>query len=90
MRFDVRAFLMALGIALGLAALGVFGGPHGALGGWPWLFNLPGLAVIYLIPGNEMFAARVFAAFSIQVALWYLIVSAIRRRRLPARSPSAP
>jgi hypothetical protein len=84
-RFDVRAFLIAIVLALVLAVLGVFGGPHGALGGWPWLFNLPGLAIIYLIPGNELFGARVLAALLIQVTLWYFIVSALRRRRSLAR-----
>jgi hypothetical protein len=79
MKLDPRSLLLALAIALLLAVLALFGGPHGALGGWTWFLNLPGLALVYLIPGNSYFAARVVAAFLVQVMVWYFLVRALRR-----------
>ena len=78
-RVELGTLLIALTITRSFAVLAVFGGPHGALGGWPWLLNLPGLAVVYLIPGTTLFRARVGLAFLIQLTLWYAIVGAFRR-----------
>ena len=63
-----------------LAVLALFGGPHGALGGWPWTLQLPGILVVLLVPGEGGFAWRVAAMLTIQVGMWYGLCALIRRQ----------
>lgn len=80
-RFDGIALTLAIAVEAVLAVAAVFGGPHGALGGLPWALQLPGILIVYAIPGNELFFVRVAAALLCQVALWYLVISRFRRGR---------
>ena len=74
--------LLAAAIAIEgvLAVLALFGGPHGALGGLPWLLQLPGILVVLLVPGEGGFAWRVAAMLVIHVGIWYALCASIRRK----------
>lgn len=80
-RFDGVALALAIAVEAVLAVAAVFGGPHGALGALPWALQLPGILIVYAIPGNEWFFARVAAALVCQLALWYVVISTFRRGR---------
>jgi hypothetical protein len=75
----LRILALAIVIEACLAVLAVFGGPHGALGGWPWALQLPGILVVLLIPGEGGFAWRASGMIVIQIACWYGICYAMRR-----------
>jgi hypothetical protein len=85
-RLDFKALVLAIAIELVLVVLAMFGGPHGALGGWPWVLQLPGILVLLLIPGEGGFAWRAVAMIAIQLTLWYCIcvVIGLRLHRISA------
>lgn len=95
-----RVDLPALGIAFVVESLllvaAAFGGPHGTLGALPWMLQLPGIVLVLWPPGGAHFPLRVALLLLVQLALWYLVVAAIRRRRHRARlarqglTPDAP
>ena len=89
MRVDGLALVYALGVESALFTAAVFGGPHGALGGIPWLLNLPGILVIFGIPTERFFVGRVALAVVIQVAVWYFVFAIVRQRRRSARTHAA-
>jgi hypothetical protein len=77
--FDRRALGYALGLEAVLAGLAALGGPHGTLGAWPWTLQLPGILLVFFIPGREHFLWRVGGMLLIQSVLWYGIIAAGRR-----------
>jgi len=77
MKFRILAFAVA--IEGGLAVLAVFGGPHGALGGWPWALQLPGILLMLMIPGEGGFAWRASGMIAIQIGCWYVLCFALQR-----------
>jgi hypothetical protein len=81
MRFDWRALALAVVLEVMLLVLAAFGGPHGVLGGWPWMLQFPGILLVYAVPGDSLFLWRVVAGTLLQVALWYAFISLVRRRR---------
>ena len=81
----VKVLGAALVIEAVLAVLAVFGGPHGELGGWPWILQLPGILVVLMVPGEGGFAWRVSAMLAIQVGLWYFICAFVRHRWISSR-----
>jgi len=87
-RLDIKVLAVAIAIEIGLAILAVFGGPHGALGGWPWTLQLPGILVMLLLPGDGGFAWRAAAMIIIQICVWYAICLLIRRRMNRSQSPA--
>jgi hypothetical protein len=76
--------LPALGYAVliesALLVLAAFGGPHGGLGAVPWVLQLPGIVLVLYPTGGSHFMLRVIGMFLIQLALWYAVISALRRR----------
>ena len=92
MRGDRRSLALAVVLEVILLALAAFGGPHGALGGWPWILQFPGILLVYAVPGDALFLWRVAAGALVQVALWYAFISFVRRRRSRAdeRLAAAP
>ncbi len=89
LRVDGMALVYALGVEGALFTAAIFGGPHGALGGIPWLLNLPGILVIFGIPTERFFLGRVALAVAVQVAVWYFVFALVRQRRRRARTPAA-
>jgi hypothetical protein len=81
MRPDWPALGWAILIEGLLAGLAAFGGPHGALGGAPWVLQLPGILLVLFVPGSGGFAWRVAGMVFVQVVLWYGLMAALRRRR---------
>jgi hypothetical protein len=88
-RIDWKALASALGVEGALLVAAVFGGPHGALGGVPWVLNLPGALVVFGFDDPRFFLARVALAVAIQVALWYFVFRYVRRRRRHLGAPAA-
>lgn len=84
MSFDGRALIIAVAVELALLVLAAFGGPHGALGGLPWVLQMPGIFLVFAVPGESWFVGRVVAGALVQVTLWYLLIAFIRRRRVIA------
>jgi hypothetical protein len=78
-----RALGGAILIEGALLVLAAFGGPHGTLGGIPWILQLPGIAIVLYPPRSEYFLARVFAAAALQTGLWYLALRMIWRPKRP-------
>jgi hypothetical protein len=81
--FSWRVLAAALAIELALLVLAAFGGPHGTLGGVPWMLQLPGILLVFFLPGPVPFAARVAGMAVVQTAVWYgvlALVRAVRRR----------
>jgi hypothetical protein len=76
---DRRALAYALGLEAGLAGLAALGGPHGTLGAWPWTLQLPGILLVFFIPGREHFLWRVGGMVLIQSILWYAVMVVGRR-----------
>lgn len=81
MRVDGRALVYAVTTETALTVAAAFGGPHGTLGALPWMLNMPGILVIFGIPGQGFFLGRVALAMVIQAALWYAVFAFVRRRR---------
>jgi hypothetical protein len=79
--FDGRALIIAIALELVLLILAAFGGPHGALGGLPWVLQLPGILLVFVVPGESWFVWRVVVGALVQVALWYALIAFVRRRR---------
>lgn len=86
-RFDAFALLMAIVVEALLLVAAAYGGPHGVLGAWPWALQMPGIFVIFSVPGEAGFLWRVAAGATIQVVVWYLLFAFVRRRRRRARRP---
>jgi hypothetical protein len=83
-RFDLVALIMAILVEAGLTVAAAFGGPHGVLGGWPWLMQLPGILLIWF-SGGESVALLVSIGIAVQLTLWYLLFAfALRRYRTRA------
>lgn len=78
---DWRALAFAGLIEGGLLVLAAFGGPHGELGGLPWILQLPGIVLVLYPPDGAYFAVRVVAAALFQTGLWYLALRTLRRRK---------
>jgi len=78
---DWKALLYAVAIEAVLLVLAAFGGPHGELGGIPWILQLPGILFVLYPPGGGYFVARVAAAALLQTGLWYLVLRLIRGRK---------
>lgn len=89
MRMDWLALGTAVVVELALLGLAAFGGPHGALGAAPWMAQLPGILLVLYPPGGAYFGVRVAAGALVQVALWYLLLSLLRRRYRERRSRTA-
>jgi hypothetical protein len=53
---DWRALGYAVLIELALLVVAAFGGPHGELGGLPWILQLPGIVFVLYPPGGAFFA----------------------------------
>jgi hypothetical protein len=81
MRPDWPALGWAILIEGLLTGLATFGGPHGALGGAPWVLQLPGILLVLFVPGSGGFVWRVAGMVIVQVVLWYGFITALRRRR---------
>lgn len=83
MKIDAPTLGYALLVETVLVGLAFFGGPHGYLGMLPWLIQLPGALLFFYGPPSVNKALMLALAFLIQVAIWYLIISALRavRRR---------
>jgi hypothetical protein len=71
----------AVAIELVLLVLAAFGGPHGDLGALPWMLQLPGILLIFFVPGPRWFVARVVAMAVVQTALWALVIATLRPPR---------
>jgi hypothetical protein len=65
---------LAIVIEAALVVAAAFGGPHGALGGWPWFLQLPGILLVLYPPGGEHFVLRVGVMVLVQVVLWCSVV----------------
>jgi hypothetical protein len=81
----LRLLALAIVIEAGLAALAMFGGPHGDLGAWPWVLQMPGILLMLFVPGETGFAWRAAGILVIQTACWYAICSMLRHRIVGAR-----
>lgn len=75
-----RRLLIAVLISAALATSVAFGGPHGSLGVVPWLMNVPGILLLVALPGDAFVPVRLAAGFLMQVAVWYMVLSARRSR----------
>jgi hypothetical protein len=64
-----------------LTWLAAFGGPHGTLGGAPWMLQLPGILLVLVVPGPGGFVWRVAGMVVVQTVLWNGPIAAWRRRR---------
>lgn len=82
--------LAALAILLEavLVVLAAFGGPHGALGGWPWLLQLPGIFLVLYPPGGDYFVLRVVVGAMVQAGLWFALLRVLLGRRPTTRIQS--
>jgi hypothetical protein len=81
MRFDGRALVYAIVLEIALTVLAAFGGPHGDLGGVPWVLQLPGILLVLFGKDDRGFLWRVGGMFLVQVVVWYLIFALMRRWR---------
>lgn len=93
MRFDRKALVYAIGFEAVLAGLAAFGGPHGALGAWPWTLQMPGILLLFFVGGEGHIPLRVGSMVLIQCAVWYGVFSfarSFRRRRMTAGPGNPP
>jgi len=82
MRYQMETWkvaTLAVVIEAALVVTAAFGGPHGALGGWPWLLQLPGILLVLYPPGGEHFILRVGVMALVQVSIWYVLLTTARR-----------
>ena len=86
MHLDRRALGCAIGLEAALAGLAAFGGPHGTLGAWPWMLQLPGILPVFFVSGEAHFFWRVGGMLLIQGALWYGIFAIARHVRRTRQS----
>ena len=85
MKIDWPALGYAALIETVLAALALFGGPHGPLGLLPWLLQLPGALLVAFGPRVESSVLLLVSIYLVQLALWYGLISAwraVRRRKI--------
>lgn len=75
-----------------MATAAVFGGPHGVLGAFGWMLNLPGILVLFGTDSDRFFLPRAVLAAAIQVFVWYRLLAYVRgrRRRGGAQAETAP
>jgi hypothetical protein len=83
---DWRAAGLAAATEAALAGLALHGGPHGALGGWPWMLQLPGILFVVFLGGERYFFGRVAAMLVTQCLVWYGLFAWLRVRRLRLQS----
>jgi hypothetical protein len=88
MKFRFRALACAVAVEAVLTVAAAFGGPHGTLGGLPWLLQMPGMLVFLFVPGDRLIALRMTVGLGIQLTIWYFIFSAWFARRERARTPA--
>lgn len=84
-RIDLRAAGLAILAEAALAGLALHGGPHGALGAWPWMLQLPGILFVVLAGGEAHFPWRVAAMLVTQCLVWYALFAWLRARRARRR-----
>lgn len=65
------------------------GGPHGALGGWPWIAQFPGILLVLTGTGESQFLWRAGAGAVIQLVLWYLLIAYALKRLRERRSTAS-
>jgi hypothetical protein len=87
---DRGALGYAIGVESVLAALAAFGGPHGALGAWPWMLQLPGILLVFFVGGPPHYFWRVGAMLLIQYVLWYVLFAAGRAARRNRKNVQQP
>ena len=78
---DKRTLGYAVAVESVLAVLAAFGGPHGALGAWPWALQLPGILLVFFVGGGTHLYWRVGAMLLIQYSLWYALIAVVRAVR---------
>jgi hypothetical protein len=74
-RLDRPALGYAIALEAILAGLAALGGPHGTLGAWPWMLQLPGILLVLFGGGNAPVALRVTGMLLIQCALWFGVIA---------------
>jgi hypothetical protein len=82
---DLKLAVLAVVLEAALVVLAAFGGPHGALGGWPWILQLPGIILVVYPPGGDYFALRVVVGAMVQAGLWFALLRLTIRWRRAAR-----
>jgi hypothetical protein len=83
MRVSGRTLAYAVTIEFGLGLLALAGGPHGQLGIFPWLLQLPGILLVLFVSGSGPSWWRVGAMVFVQVLVWYAVLHGawwVRRR----------
>ena len=83
MRVHWRTLGYAAAVELLLGMLALFGGPHGQLGAFPWMLQLPGILLIFFVSGPGPSWWRIATMVLVQVAVWYAVlvgVTWVRRR----------
>ena len=88
MHLDRRALGYAISIEAVSASFAAFGGPHRALGTWPWMLQLPGILLIFFVSGGAHLAWRIAGMLLIQCVVWYGIIAVGRHlRRVQPKNP---
>ena len=70
---------LALAIELVLGAIALQGGPHGSVGPWSWMLQLPGLLILFVPPADTWMVARLAVVFAVQAGLWFAALTLIAR-----------
>ena len=63
-----------------LAGLALQGGPHGTLGAFPWMLQLPGILFVVFLGSERTFPGWVAAMLATQCLLWYAVFAWLRTR----------